>query len=282
MRTPSGTTTAVYCLLIFLAGCRNNTMQSVATTYPQAGFNSLTGSTRVPAPATYSVKIPNTSGSSYYNAAAQLPPANAAITAPSLAASSQPPVLVGSNSTMTTISSGPSVETPDSIPQTKTVSLEAPPVNNTLPPSRVAQNTLPPTGLSYTNHTNFRSTAVDERQDQTRLPVTDASQVRAPTNFSNTATGGQNNYPYYPPPQTQPVGPQYPYSPGSPYQAGANNNAAGPNVVRGSFSQPVFAQPSQQPYSGVSTQSTPSYSGSSIYADPSQDPNIQNGWSNGN
>lgn len=48
-------------------------------------------------------------------------------------------------------------------------------------PSRVATATqpLPATGVSFTDSRNFATTQIDERMDSTRVPVTDATQVRA-------------------------------------------------------------------------------------------------------
>jgi hypothetical protein len=39
---------------------------------------------------------------------------------------------------------------------------------------------LPGSGVSFTNSQNYQTTPFDERGDATRLPVTDASSVRAP------------------------------------------------------------------------------------------------------
>lgn len=59
---------------------------------------------------------------------------------------------------------------------------------------------LPGSGYSYTDSSNYRTTQIDERRDATRLPVTDASTVRAPA--ANFPTGNvlqfQQPNPYYP------------------------------------------------------------------------------------
>lgn len=135
--------------------------------------------------------------------------------------------------------------------------------------------------MSFTDRTNFRTTAIDERLDQSRLPVTDASQVRAPTNFTPATTVGQFNVPYYVPGQQQFVQ--------NPPNQVANNPAYGqvprvaqggfvaPNTVVGRFGQPTFAQPTGQPYSGSQTQNRV-LAQSTVYADPANDPNFQNGW----
>lgn len=48
-------------------------------------------------------------------------------------------------------------------------------------PTRTAA--LPGTGQSYRDSANYRTTQIDERRDATRLPVTDASTVRAPAMY---------------------------------------------------------------------------------------------------
>lgn len=59
---------------------------------------------------------------------------------------------------------------------------------------------LPGSGVSFTSSTNYQTTLVDETQDATRLPVSDATAVRAPArNFptGTPLTTAQNNgYPY--------------------------------------------------------------------------------------
>ena len=57
------------------------------------------------------------------------------------------------------------------------------------PSFRTASNIpLPASGYSYTNSQNYLTTRVDERMDATRLPVTDASTVRAPARSFPTGT----------------------------------------------------------------------------------------------
>lgn len=55
---------------------------------------------------------------------------------------------------------------------------------------RLPGSTLQVTGTSQTLNPNYRSTSTDERQDDSRLAVTDASQVRAPARFF--PTGNMN------------------------------------------------------------------------------------------
>ncbi len=54
---------------------------------------------------------------------------------------------------------------------------------------------LPGSGFSYTDSTNYRTTQVDESRDATRLPVTDASTVRAPARFNPTGNVAQFQQP---------------------------------------------------------------------------------------
>lgn len=57
---------------------------------------------------------------------------------------------------------------------------------------------LPGSGVSFTNSQNYQTTRVDETQDATRLPLTDATAVRAPArNFptGTPMTAMQNGYP---------------------------------------------------------------------------------------
>lgn len=66
---------------------------------------------------------------------------------------------------------------------------------NSNPVTRTASAApLPGTGVSSTNASDYRTTRIDERNDATRLPVTDASQVRAPSR--NFPTGTVANGPY--------------------------------------------------------------------------------------
>ena len=70
---------------------------------------------------------------------------------------------------------------------------------------RTASNTaLPGSGLSFTDSTNYRTTQVDETRDGSRLPATDASNVRAPA--SSFPTGNVNRIAQLP----QPTAPRYP------------------------------------------------------------------------
>ncbi len=66
-------------------------------------------------------------------------------------------------------------------------------------PTRVAAvQPLPATGTSFTDSRNFSTTQIDERLDATRVPVTDATQVRATaqTFIGSTQQAGFNQQPF--------------------------------------------------------------------------------------
>ena len=268
---------AAICVLISSTGCRNRVPYCQPGYYNGGPLNGVLGSTTVPSPSTYSINIPG-QNPSYYNAnaTAQVPtPATGTLPgnpdgwrqAGSPGGSTLPsPARPAANSGSSTSNQGNN--------QSRLTSVIDRPVN------QVASNN----GLSFTNDSNFRTTAVDERLDQSRLPVTDASQVRAPTTFTPTTTVGQFNNPYYN--QTAygqvPYNQQVRFAQANPvyYQQQVPYSAptAAPNVVVGSFAQPTFTSPPQQNYYGVSTQHPQVLAQSTVRADPVNNPNYQNGW----
>ncbi len=284
-------------LLLISPGCRNRATTCQPGCYPSP-FGGITGSTTVPSPQTYSIQIPGNSNQQYYNngaTAQQLPPLQPTGTLPTANGSNtrngwQPVGATGTTGTLpvsTPPPSGSTSQLQSTINQSNLVSVVD--RGTSQPGNRLAQTSGSGNGLSQTNNSNFGTTAVDERLDRSRLPVTDASQVRAPTNFSPTTTVGQFNFPWF---NTNPYQgntgylPQFP-SPqntnaGGQQQTGqaTNPNFGGtqPNVVVGNFSQPTFAQPSPQIYRGLATQYPQVLAQSTVYADPAKDPNFQNGW----
>ena len=78
-------------------------------------------------------------------------------------------------------------------------------------------------GVSFTRSNDYRTTSIDERRDNTRLPITDATNVRSTTPFAQNQSGnGQYVQPYYEPrQQNQPRFAQ-----------------AGPTTYQGAFVQP--------------------------------------------
>ena len=295
------------CLLISTGCNRNRTAL--------APFNStyapLAGSTAIAPPATYSLNIPGTNNQNYYNGTgtnSQFPLRQATNTLPvgsgvnvqngwrasgsgnntttNSTIQGSPSGNSSSSNSVLENRSNPSANNPN-LNRTRVVAVTPPNTNpfaSNNPTNRIAQNSNA-NGLSFTDRTNFRSTAIDERLDQSRLPVTDASQVRAPTNFTPTTTVGQFNVPYYVPGQQQfaqnlPRQPQQRFAANQPFQQAPRVAQAGfnqPGTIRGNFAQPTFAQPSQQPYTGLATQNRV-LAQSTVYADPANDPNFQNGW----
>lgn len=114
---------------------------------------------------------------------------------------------------------------------------------------------LPGSGQSYINSSNYQTTVVDESRDETRLPATDASSVRAPAQFYPTGNAPQypqanaysgstvmvngqpTSYPGQPtayqgqPVLVNPAGPANPYPGNSPptVLAQSTTSAGGPN-----------------------------------------------------
>ena len=281
------------CLLIS-SGCGRN---RTALAPFNSTYSPLAGPTTVAPPPTYSLNIPGANNQNYYNGSGtnqQLPQRQATNTLPNSNGvnlqNGWRPLGAPNATTNSTIQNSPSTSAtgssvlenrPEQLNQTQVVAvnpLNADPFRNN---NRIAQNPSA-NGLSYTDSTNFNTTAVDERLDQSRLPVTDASGVRAPTNFNPTTTVGQFTAPYYVPGQ-QPVYqnvPQQrfanvPVRQQAPIQAQQNFNRG--NVVVGNFAQPTFAQLSQQPYNGLNTRNQV-LAQSTVYADPANDPNFQSGW----
>ena len=125
-------------------------------------------------------------------------------------------------------------------------------------------------GTSYTASTNYQTTSVDETLDQPRLPVTDATAVRAPVQTILPPTvatmASQNPYnrnPAYPNPTYSAQGAQY---------AAAPNPTGGPTPYAGhpTFNQPAYS--TAQNTNVVLAEST-------ARVDPNS-PNYRSGWRN--
>jgi len=119
-------------------------------------------------------------------------------------------------------------------------------------------------GVSFTQSNDYRTTSTDERRDNSRLPVTDATNVRATVPFVQNQTGGSGQYvrPYYVPQrQNQP---RYAAATPTTYYQGAfeqpnvrnYNNSTQPQNYQGSFAQRYAAA---QPQGQVLAQSTTRY-----------------------
>lgn len=279
---------SILCLMLTSAGCRNRATTCQPGCYPSP-FAGLTGSTTVPSPQTYSIQIPGNANPQYYNNSAtaqQLPLQQPTGTLPTANGSNsrngwQPVGATGTTGTLPVTTPPPSGSTSQlqsTINESNLVSVVDRGAGQ--PGNRLAQNTGSANGLSRTNNSNFATTAVDERLDRSRLPVTDASQVRAPANFSPTTTVGQFNLPWF---NTNQYQGNTGYLPQFQVPQSVNSGGqplVGPqqNVVIGNFSQPTFARASPQIYRGLATQNPQVLAQSTVYSDPSKDPNFQNGW----
>ena len=289
------------CLLMFASGCRNRG----PFTARNGAFSPLGGPTTVAPPNTYSLQIP---GNNYNGSGTvqQLPVHQATNTLPGNqrvnVQNGWQPLGASQNQTNAGNQTGPVNNSTSQLQNTNSTIASRTQVVSVTPPrqnqiqnvsnigsQRVAQNTN--SGLSFTDTTNFRTTAVDERLDDSRLPVTDASQVRAPTSSLPTTSVGQLNLPYYVPnqqpvrnlaPQYQNAQPRFATNPQYQQPQYVNPNLANnqQNTVIGRFGVPTFAQPSQQVYSGLATQNRQVLGQSTVYADPTADPNFQSGWRN--
>lgn len=287
--------TAMACVLIVQTGCRNR-----GTFLANQPYGPLTGPTTVAPPDTYTVQIPGqinaNQGSAVRQAANTLPVNNSINNPVNIQNGWQPAGSIGTGTTTPGNTNSTSTQNPSSVlqrsnstivNQTQVVSVNPPnrqPATNPNLTNQVAQQNQ---GLSFTDTTNFRTTANDERLDQSRLPVTDASQVRAPTRLSSNTTVGQFNAPYYIPgrqnvantpqfnvPQRIASNPQ----PVVPNQFSNVPRQQGPTTFVGTFGQPTFAQPPQQRYAGAAQNRV--LAQSTVYADPNNDPNFASGWRN--
>lgn len=119
-------------------------------------------------------------------------------------------------------------------------------------------------GVSFTQSNDYQTTSTDERRDSSRLPVTDATNVRATVPFVQNQTGGSGQYvrPYYEPRQQNQ--PRYAAVTPTTYYQGAfaqpnarnYNNSTQNQNYQGSFAQRYAAA---QPQGQVLAQSTTRY-----------------------
>ena len=295
-RFSNGLIIAAVCLLVASTGCRNRVPYCQPGCYPNAAvggpINGVIGQTTVPSPSTYSINIPG-QNQPYYNAnaTAQVPTPTTGSLPQNNPTGWRP---VGSATAPTGTLSSPPTTAPTTAPLGGSTTRNQTPATSqsrlTSVIDRPNQNQLAnnrANGLSYTNDSNFRSTVIDERLDRSRLPVTDASLVRAPTTFTPQTTIGQFNNPllnqtaYNQTAYNQPVynqAPRIAQAPAYYSQPVAYSAQPAPNVVVGSFTQPTFAQPPQQTYRGLSTQNPTVLAQNTVFADPANNPNYQNGW----
>lgn len=264
-----------------LSGCRNRAPYCQPGCYSPAPFGVAAGSPTVAAPGTYSLQIPGQGAPVYYNngvaTAQQIPAASTGTLPPVNPRNTQSGWQPAGTATGGTTGTLPVSTTPSALPNPGTTSSVTSNsgaglvsvIDRSAPANRVASNVNP--GISRTNDTNFRTTAVDERQDSSRLPVTDASSVRAPTTFNPVTTVGQFNAPYYNYGQNRIADNRVAVLP--PQAVPVNNG-----TVVGNFAQPMFSLPAPQIYRGQLVQNPQLLGQSTVYADPANDPNFQNGW----
>ncbi len=297
------------CVLSLASGCRNCRLNPCNNA---CGFGA---SPTLPAPPTYSLQIPSLGQNQPYyngvpttaqtpsyllnpNSAAPTPASNAPTLAPQQGWRS-----VGTNPEVGSNFQNAPQNQPSSLLQQPVdlspnrapagfASQTAGQLNSVLQPpdNRTASAT---NGLSFMDSVNYRTTRVDERQDDTRLPVTDASGVRAPSTLNNAATGARfaqavpiygtvvpSNQPVY---STQPaVVMPYQTVNSNPYPATQYGQRTQPALIQGTV---VYGQPTNNvdngypsPYAGQ-TSFQPSVLGQSTSTyDPQNGQNYDSGW----
>jgi hypothetical protein len=165
------------CLVVLSTGCRSRCDNG-------SGGGWFAGSPRVAPPPTYSLNIPSVAQNQpYYTPGNNA--SNSSVVDPNL----RSPVPVNSQSgepgwrrsdNNALNSNGTPAGDSRSVLTSPTTFVETDPVSGQ-PYARSGSATgLPGSGFSYTSSANYQTTRVDERLDSTRLPVTDASSVRAP------------------------------------------------------------------------------------------------------
>ncbi len=200
-------------VLSLSTGCRNR----CANPCGNGGF--FAGSPTIAAPATYSLNIPSVARNpaQYYvpnNGTLQTNTNIVPATGSPIQAGQRNPVNgwvptnqnpnVGTNGVQNNGNTGRSVlTTPTTFVQTNQPAqpnnLRTASASNSV----IARNPLPGSGTSFTDSINYRTTQTNEQQDRTRLPATDASNVRAPAR--NFPTGGSQFAQLQP--QTAPISP---------------------------------------------------------------------------
>ncbi len=164
----------VVALLLSGSGCRNRCNQS------GCGLASLWGNSTIPAPGTYSLNIPGVANQNYY-VPGTAPPAGPAAN-PGWNASGTPQP--GANATQpNSVWNGTSYQVPMQQAGYNPTSYSIAAGNGVNPQPAPAQGGGTQwrlAGGTQIVSPDFNTTRIDERQDPTRLPVADASAVRAP------------------------------------------------------------------------------------------------------
>lgn len=302
------------CLLVSSVGCRNNgcgyNSQACMPCNSLCGGAGIGAPATVPAPQTYSMQIPSAAaGGAYYNRNAATANANGllqprgnaptpATTGPNLAPQ-RGWREAGTTGTTSTSQYTPNPNQQKLGPNYSPQSVLASRSNATSvlnqSQTRVASNTTQ-NGLSFRDNQNYSTTTTDERLDRTRLPATDATNVRAPVGPTQTIIaqnpyGGVTRAGYTNPIAQAPVTMQdprlaqgvrtYQATPvfvGQPVYGAAPNRVAN-NVVPGRveymgqpvvYGAPNFSQPSSQTYPGMTSSQPTVLAQSTVYSDPAR------------
>lgn len=305
----------VACVISLASGCRNCRLNPCNNA---CGFGA---SPTLPAPPTYSLQIPSLGKNQpYYNGV----PITARQPSPLINPNSAAPTPASSTPTLapqqgwrpvgTDQFSNPSVGSnyPNS-PQNQPTSVlqspvdlspnraptgfasqpaSTPPLNSVLQPGD-NRTAAAANGVSYTDSVNYRSTHVDERLDETRLPVTDASNVRAPSTLNTAPPANRfaqavpiygtvvpSNQPAY---STQPaVALPYPGTNTNPYRATQNAQPTQPGFIQGTV---VYGQPANNanngypsPYGNPTNAQPAVLAQSTTTINPQNGQNYQSGW----
>ena len=308
------------CALVSSTGCRNcGGCGYNAQAYPPC--NSVCGNAgagigaprTVPSPETYSLQIPSAAGGGYYNRNAAtanaanglLQPRGVAPT-PTTSGPNLAPQRgwreAGTTGTTSTSQYTPNNTNqklgPNAAPQSVLASRSNASSVLNQGQTRVASATTQ-NGLSFRDNQNYSTTTVDERLDRTRLPATDATNVRAPVGPNQTLLA-QNPYRgvapanFVNPVAQSPVVVQDPrlaqgISQGSTYRGtpifvgqpvySAGQTRVANNVIPGRVEyvgQPVvygasnFSQPSPQTYPGTTSSQPTVLAQSTVYSDPAR------------
>jgi hypothetical protein len=158
-------------LFLIQTGCANRCYQPCG----------LAGGTRVAPPPTYSLNIPSVAQNQPYYTPGAGAAVNPAGQAPMPAGGGgqwrapDPSVTPGASTAPAQPSASQSRFVETNSPVGRSVLGQI----NPAPSTRMAA--LPGSGTSFTDSRNFQTTQADERTDSTRLPVTDATGVRAPS-----------------------------------------------------------------------------------------------------
>lgn len=228
--------------VVLTSGCRNQ----CNSYFPQ---NPFTSSSRISAPPTYSVRVPNLANQPYYGGA------NGGSIGAGLPLPNQG--LGGSVPNGGWQNSNPGLSNPTSF------SMPQGPITNMVPGFSVVGSTLPSQMNSQLVSQPYSSTQFDVRQDATRVPMTDATRVTAPTMLN----------------------PQQAY--GGLAQAVYQGPAAQPYVARNLFpnvnnsNNELYGRVrSATPYAGYVAQAQPNQGNLPMNANLNlqNNSNIQNGW----